>query len=258
MLVDSHCHLDKLNYTNLHADVAHVVANAKAQGVDYMLSVGVTLAAFPNMMELIRPFDNIFASCGVHPLDLEDGFDAKQLKASALDQKVIAIGETGLDYYYQTDSAPVQQEVFAQHIQIATEVEKPLIVHTRMAKDDTIALLKAENAQKIGGVLHCFTEDYAMAKAAIDLGFYISISGIVSFKKAVELQDVVKKLPLDCLLVETDSPYLAPMPYRGKENQPAYTRHVAEHIALLKGVSLEEVAKITSDNFFKLFSKAKR
>lgn len=258
MLVDSHCHLDKLNYDDLHTDVADVLQKAKMRGVDYMLSVGVTLDSFPAMMDKIRPFKNVFASCGVHPLDIESGVDYQRLKSLAMNERVVAIGETGLDYHYQPELAEKQKDVFRQHIRLAVELNKPLIVHTRMAQEDTLQLLKEENAQQVGGVFHCFTESYEMACAAIDMGFYISISGIVTFNKAAELKDVVRRLPLDKLLVETDSPYLAPIPYRGKENQPAYVRDVAEYVGLLKGVSAEDVARVTSDNFFRLFSMAKK
>lgn len=257
MLVDSHCHLDKLNYADLHPDVATVVNNAKAAGVDYLLSVSVTLAHFPAMLELTRPFSNVFASCGVHPMDIGEGVDMALLSKLAEDEKVVAIGETGLDYYYQTDDIALQQTAFRQHIQLAIKLQKPLIIHTRMAKEDTLTILKEEGAERVGGVLHCFTEDLDMAMAAIELGFYISISGIVSFKKATELHEVVRHLPLDKLLVETDSPYLAPVPYRGKENQPAYTREVAQAIALLKGLPVETIAAATTENFFRLFKKAK-
>ncbi len=258
VLVDSHCHLDKLNYNELHTDVADVLAKAQARGVEYFLSVGVTLNSFPAMMEMIAPFDNVFASCGVHPLDIEAGFDYDQLRKYASDDKVVAIGETGLDYHYQPELAEQQQDIFRQHIRLAIELNKPLIIHTRMAREDTIRILREEGAERCGGVLHCFTESLEMAVAAIELGFYISISGIVTFNKAAELKDVVSRLPLERLLVETDSPYLAPVPYRGKENQPAYVKEVAEYIGLLKGVSADEVARVSSENFFRLFSQAKR
>ncbi|WP_163391679.1 TatD family hydrolase [Enterovibrio norvegicus] len=258
MLVDSHCHLDKLDYDDLHTDVAEVIEKAKDRGVDYLLSVGVTLRSFPTMMNLIRPYPNVFASCGVHPLDIEEGFDFDQLRTLAADDRVVAIGETGLDYHYQPELAEKQQDVFRQHVRIAVELNKPLIIHTRMAREDTLRILREENAQKVGGVLHCFTDSFEMAEAAIELGFYISISGIVTFNKASELKDVVRRLPLEKLLVETDSPYLAPIPYRGKQNQPAYVREVAEYVGLLKGVSAEEVAATTTENFFKLFSTATR
>lgn len=258
MFVDSHCHLDKLDYNALHTDVASVVAKAKARGVEHILCVGVTLESFLSMHGLIAPFENVFAACGVHPLDLSGPIDVARLEQYASMPKVVALGETGLDYYYDDKSKSAQQQAFAQHIAVAKKLNKPLIVHTRMAKHDTLALLKNEDAQQVGGVLHCFTEDLAMAKAAIDLGFYISISGIVTFNKATELKEVVKALPMERLLLETDSPYLAPVPYRGKENQPAYVKEVADYIGVLKGMSGEQVGQITTDNFFNLFRFASR
>ncbi|MEJ2763145.1 YchF/TatD family DNA exonuclease [Photobacterium sp. MCCC 1A19761] len=258
MLVDSHCHLDKLDYEQLHTGVDDVLAKAKARGVDYFLSVGVTLKSFPTMMEMIEPYPHVFASCGVHPLDIEAGFDYEQLRAYAQHERVVAIGETGLDYHYQPELAEQQREIFRQHVRLAVELNKPLIIHTRMAREDTLRILREEGAEKCGGVLHCFTESLEMAQAAIELGFYISISGIVTFNKASELKNVVHQIPLERLLVETDSPYLAPVPHRGKQNQPAYVREVAEYIALLKGVSVEEVERVTTENFFSLFSRAQR
>lgn len=257
MLVDSHCHLDKLDYSALHTRVEDVLNKAKARGVGYMLSVGVTLDAFPAMMTLIAPYQHVFASCGVHPCDVGEELDIQRLTRYATNEKVVAIGETGLDYYYQTENKEAQIASFREHIRLAIALNKPLIIHTRMARDDTIRILQEEQAEKVGGVLHCFTEDYEMAQAAIKLGFYISISGIVTFNKAAELKDVVRRLPLSHLLIETDSPYLAPVPYRGKENQPAYVKEVADFVGLLKGVSGEEIARQTTENFFKLFSHAK-
>ncbi|WP_415720840.1 TatD family hydrolase [Photobacterium ganghwense] len=258
MLVDSHCHLDKLDYDKLHTGIDDVLAKAKARGVDYFLSVGVTLNSFPDMMAMIEPHENVFASCGVHPLDIEAGFDYDKLKEYAQNERVVAIGETGLDYHYQPELAEQQKEVFRQHVRLAVELNKPLIIHTRMAREDTMQILREEGAEKCGGVLHCFTESLDMAREAIEIGFYISISGIVTFNKASDLKHVVSELPLECLLVETDSPYLAPIPHRGKQNQPAYVREVAEYIALLKGVSVEEVEAVTTKNFFTLFSQAKQ
>ncbi|PSV58381.1 TatD family hydrolase [Photobacterium sp. GB-3] len=258
MLVDSHCHLDKLDYDKLHTGIDDVLNKAKERGVEYFLSVGVTLAAFPKMMEMIAPYENIFASCGIHPLDVESGYNYEQFKAFAQHERVVAIGETGLDYHYQPDTAALQQEIFRQQVRVAVELNKPLIIHTRMAREDTMRILREEGAQKCGGVLHCFTESLEMALDAIELGFYISISGIVTFNTASDLKNVVSQLPLDRLLVETDSPFLAPMPYRGKQNQPAYTREVAQYIALLKGVSVEEVERATTENFFTLFPLAKK
>lgn len=253
-IVDSHCHLDALDYENLHKDVADVVEKAKQRGVQHLLAVGVTLKRFEQMYDVLKPFSEISLACGVHPLDLDDEpFDAKRLLALARDEKVIAIGEMGLDYYYSVENKDLQQSVFAQQIAVANELNKPIIVHTRSAREDTIALLKENNAQQCGGVLHCFTEDWDMAKQALDLGFYISISGIITFKNAEALREVVRRVPLDRLLVETDSPYLAPVPYRGKQNQPAYTREVCDYIATLRGVSSEEFALITTQNFERLF-----
>lgn len=183
----------------------------------------------------------------------EEPFDYQRLLRLAQDEKVVAIGETGLDYYYSIENKSLQQSVFAQQIEIANQLSKPVIVHTRSARDDTIAILRENNAQKCGGVLHCFTENWGMAKQALDLGFYISISGIITFKNAQELRDVVRQVPLERLLVETDSPYLAPVPYRGKQNQPAYTREVCEYVATLKGLSAEDFAQITTQNFERLF-----
>ncbi|UJF19924.1 TatD family hydrolase [Vibrio sp. SS-MA-C1-2] len=253
MLIDSHCHLDKLNYDELHTGIDDVLEKAKQQGVTNILSVGVTLASFPAMLEMIEPYPEVFASCGVHPLDLENGFDAEMLSLLASNPRVIAIGETGLDYHYHPEHAEIQQHAFRQQIRIAKELNKPLIIHTRQAREDTLRLLREEGADQVGGVIHCFTEDWEFAQQAMALGFYISISGIVTFNKASELKDVVSRLPLERLLVETDAPYLAPVPYRGKENQPAYVKEVAQYVALLKGISFEEVAEQTSENFKNLF-----
>ena len=256
MIIDSHCHLDKLSYEKNNTTLDDVVQNALNNGVSHILSVCVKLDEFEEMLNMIKNYDNIFASCGVHPLDITDSIDTDLLFKFASNDKVIAIGETGLDYYYDKTNNFMQQDSFRKHIDIAKKIRKPLIIHTRSARKDTIDILINEKSDDIGGVLHCFTESYEMAKKAIDLGFYISISGIVTFKKAHELQDVVKKLPLDRLLVETDSPYLAPVPHRGKENQPAYVRYVAECIATLKNISFDEVAKVTTRNFNNLFIKS--
>lgn len=253
MFVDSHCHLDKLNYEELHHGVDDVIAKARAANVKQLLTVGVTLDSFPNMIEMISDYDEVFASCGVHPLDVESPFELDKLKEYASHSKVIAIGETGLDYHYQPETAELQRTRFKQHVSLAVEINKPLIIHTRNARQDTLDILKQGGAEKCGGVIHCFTENLAFAKAAMDLGFYISISGIVTFKAAVELKEVVKALPLDRLLIETDSPYLAPVPHRGKENQPAYVVEVAQYIAQLKGESLGKVAEQTTKNFQNLF-----
>ncbi|MBD1557948.1 YchF/TatD family DNA exonuclease [Vibrio sp. S9_S30] len=253
MFVDSHCHLDKLNYEELHSGVADVVAKAEKAKIEHLLSVGVTLESFPKMMEMIEPFTNVSASCGVHPLDVESAFCFDKLYDYARHPRVIAIGETGLDYHYKPETKALQLKRFEQQIALAVEVDKPLIIHTRNAREDTLKHLREGDAQKCGGVIHCFTEDLPFAEAAMELGFYISISGIVTFRAATELKEVVKALPLDRLLIETDSPYLAPVPHRGKENQPAYVVEVAQYIAQLKNVSLDDVAQVTTRNFRNLF-----
>ena len=190
----------------------------------------------------------------MHPLDLEDEpFNYDRLLQLAAHPKVVAVGEIGLDYYYSADNKALQQEVFAQQVQAANVLNKPVIIHTRAAREDTIRILRENDAQKCGGVLHCFTENLEMAKQGLDLGFYISFSGIITFKNAEEIRAVARQVPLDRLLVETDSPYLAPVPYRGKQNQPAYVREVCEYVATLKGVSVEEFAQITTQNFERLF-----
>ena len=237
MFVDSHCHLDKLNYQDLHENIADVVAKAESARVESMLSVGVTMDSFPSMLEAIKPFKNVYASCGVHPLDVESDFDFDKFKQYAQDPRVVAIGETGLDYHYQPETAELQKERFKQQVEVAVALNKPLIIHTRNAREDTLQILREGGAEQCGGVIHCFTEDLEFAEQAMKLGFYISISGIVTFRQATELKEVVKALPLERLLIETDSPYLAPVPHRGKENQPAYVVEVAAYIAQLKGCS---------------------
>lgn len=253
MFVDSHCHLDKLNYDELHDGIQDVLNKAKAANVEQLLSVGVTLDSFPAMMELIKPYPQIKASCGVHPLDVESDFCLEQFKRYVEDECVVAVGETGLDYHYQPETADLQKCRFEQQVDVAVDVNKPLIIHTRNARQDTLDILRNGHAERCGGVIHCFTEDLPFAQAAMDLGFYISISGIVTFRQAKELKEVVKQLPLERLLIETDSPYLAPIPHRGKENQPAYVVEVAAYIAQLKGVSLTEVAEKTTKNYHDLF-----
>lgn len=253
MFVDSHCHLDKLDYNDLHIDVADVVKKARQVKVEQLLSVGVTLDSFAKMLELIDPFDMVHASCGVHPLDVESPFCLDKMKTFASHPKVVAIGETGLDYHYKPETKALQRERFEQQVALAVELNKPLIIHTRQAREDTLDILRHGGADKCGGVIHCFTEDLAFAEAAMALGFYISISGIVTFRQATELKEVVKQIPLERLLIETDSPYLAPVPHRGKENQPAYVVEVAAYIAQLKNISLAEVGEKTTQNYKDLF-----
>lgn len=254
MLVDSHCHI---NFDPLAAQVADVLKNAAQQGVGHMLCVAVNLEAFPEVRALAHAHANVFASVGVHPNE-RDGQDPsiEELLALAQDPRVVAIGETGLDYYRSEGDLTWQQERFRRHIAAAKASGRPLIIHTREAAADTLAILRAERAQDIGGVMHCFSEDWAAAQAALDLNFYISFSGIVTFKSAAALREVARRVPADRLLVETDAPYLAPVPHRGKTNEPAYVRHVAQCLAELRGVSLDELAAQTTDNFFKLFNRA--
>ncbi|WP_350431049.1 YchF/TatD family DNA exonuclease [Shewanella sp. H8] len=256
MLIDSHCHLDRLKAAPDSASLQTIMNNAKAQGVDYLLCVNVRQQGFEAMRDKVAAFNNVFLSSGVHPLDVQEGLNIEDIKRFAEDPRVVAIGETGLDYFYSNDTKILQQQCFEQQIALAVEVNKPLIVHTRDAREDTINMLKSGNADKVGGVLHCFTESWEMAKAAIDLGFYISVSGIVTFKNAGELRSVIRQVPKYRLLVETDSPYLAPVPHRGQENQPAYVRDVAEFVAELRGEKFEELAQYTTDNFFNLFNDA--
>ncbi len=258
MLVDSHCHLDLLDHGALGVDLDGALAQAREQGVERMLCVSITLEAFPAMLALVEAHEGVYASVGVHPNERE-GRDPTSEELIALAQsspRIVAIGETGLDYFRSSGDMHWQQERFRRHIAAARACGLPLIVHMRDANTDTLAILRDEGAAETGGVLHCFTGDAATARAAMALGFYISFSGIVTFTSARELQQVAAEIPEDRLLVETDSPYLAPVPYRGKSNQPAYTRQVAERIAALRGVSYERIAAATTDNFFRLFAKA--
>ncbi len=258
MFVDSHCHLDRLKQATNKEEIAQLLNQARQRGVTHFLCVNIDATSYPNMKDLVSGLPDVSLSCGIHPLYLEHQPDFQLVAQYAEDEEVVAIGETGLDYYYSAESKAIQQNYFEQHIELACKVKKPLIVHTRDARADTIALLKANHADRASGVLHCFTENWDMAKAALDLGFYISLSGIVTFKNAVALQDIAKKLPLDRLLIETDSPYLAPVPHRSKENQPSYVVEVANYLATLRQETLAELAQATTDNFFTLFNKAKK
>lgn len=251
MFVDSHCHLDRLDKSP--EELAELLTFAQRRGVEHFLCVAVSVKDFPAMMDVISGFDNVSASCGVHPLHQEDACSYQDLLAMASREDVVAVGETGLDYFYSADTKAVQLTSFVDHIKVANVLNKPLIIHTRDAREDTISLLKEHKSPSTKGVLHCFTESWEMAEAAIDMGFYISISGIVTFHSAKELQQVVKKVPLENLLIETDSPWLAPVPYRGKPNQPGYVLEVAEFIAQLKGISVEELGRVTTNNFYDLF-----
>tara|TARA_R110002153_G_scaffold44470_15_gene125348 strand:- start:2344 stop:3135 length:792 start_codon:yes stop_codon:yes gene_type:complete len=252
VFVDSHCHLDRLDKSNEELQALLTFANRR--GVEHFLCVCVSVIDFPAMLKKVQGLANVSVSCGVHPLHQEDACDFDTLLATATHPDVVAIGETGLDYFYSAETKDVQLQSFVDHIKVANTLKKPLIIHTRDAREDTIRLLKEHKAADTIGVLHCFTESWQMAQEAIELGFYISISGIVTFKTATELQDVVKRIPLDRLLIETDSPWLAPVPYRGKQNQPGYVREVGEFIANLRGISVEELAEVTTRNFYQLFN----
>lgn len=252
MFIDSHCHI---NFPELADNLDEVLATMRANQVSDALCVSVDLEKFPQILALAEQHDNIYASVGVHPdYELEAEPTQEELVRLAKHPKVIAIGETGLDYFRLTGDLEWQRKRFRTHIRAAVESGKPLIIHTRSAAADTLRLMQEENADKIGGVMHCFTESLEVALAAIEMNFYISFSGIVTFKKAFELKEVATKIPLERMLIETDSPYLAPVPFRGKLNQPGYVKHVAEEIAKLRGISVEEVGLATSANFNKLFN----
>ena len=252
MFVDSHCHLD---FPELAADLPQLLAAMREHGVTHALCIGVDLPAWPNVVALARAHANLYATVGVHP-DYTDTPEptVAGLVALAATPKVVAIGETGLDYYRLQGDLAWQRERFRTHIRAARETGKPLVIHTRAAAEDTLAIMRDERAAEAGGVMHCFTESWDVARAALDLGFHISFSGIVTFRNAVELKDVARRVPLDRMLIETDSPYLAPVPHRGKRNQPAWVRHVGEEIARLRGIATEAVAAATSANFFRLFN----
>ena len=254
MLVDSHCHLD---FPDLAARLPEILAKMAANQVQAAVCIGVNLEDFPQVLALAEQQPNLYATVGVHPeyTDVDEPDEAR-LVALAAHPKVIAIGETGLDYYWQKDQPEWQRERFLTHIRAAQQCGKPLVVHTRDSAADTLRLMKEAGADRVGGVMHCFTESWEVARQALDLGFYISFSGIVTFKNAAIVKEVAQRCPLDRILVETDSPYLAPTPYRGKQNQPAYVRHVAEEIARLREISLEDVTAATTENFFTLFKHA--
>jgi TatD DNase family protein len=254
MLVDSHCHLD---FPELTEDFPRLLGLMQRNDVACAVCIGVNLEDFPRVLSLAEAHPQILASVGVHPeaVDVREP-TVSELVRLAQHPKVIAIGETGLDYYWHKDAPEWQRDRFRVHIRAAREAGKPLVIHNREATADTLRLLAEEGAGQAGGVLHCFTETWEVAEAALAMGFFISLSGIVTFKNALSVKEVACRVPLDRLLIETDAPYLAPAPYRGKTNQPGYVKHVAEEIARLRGIALEEVAKATTANFFRLFRQA--
>lgn len=255
MLVDSHCHL---NFPEFRNNMPALRAAMQSEGVGHALCISVTLPDFPQVLAVAEAYDNFFASVGVHP-DYEDEpeYSDEHLLELASHPKVVAIGETGLDYFRLQGDLEWQRERFRRHIRVAKQAQKPLVIHTRNAAEDTLRIMREEHAEEVGGVMHCFTESLEVAEAAIELGFYISFSGILTFKNALAIKEVAKALPLERILVETDSPYLAPVPYRGKTNQPAYVRYVAEELANLRGISYQEVEEATTANFFRLFKDAR-
>jgi TatD DNase family protein len=255
MLVDSHCHLD---FPDLAANLPQILALMQQNGVGCAVCIGVNLENLPRILALAEANPHILASVGVHP----ESTDVREPSVADLVQlathpKIIAIGETGLDYYWHKDAPKWQRERFRTHIRAARETGKPLVIHTRDSAADTLRLMEEEKAGEVGGIMHCFTETWEVAEAAIAQGFHISLSGIVTFKNAHVLKDVARRVPLDRLLVETDAPYLAPVPYRGKVNQPGYVKHVAEEIARLRGLDYQTVVDATTENFFRLFPEAR-
>lgn len=257
-LVDSHCHLDMLDESPDLLELPKILDRAKENDVKYLLNVSVSLATFPTVLKIAESYPFISASVGLHPNEQAEDVNVDILLNHAQSEKVVAIGETGLDYFRSTGDLTWQQERFRAHIEAAKTVKKPLIVHTRAAREDTLRILEEEKANQVGGVMHCFTEDWATAKKALDQDFYISFSGIITFKNATDIQEVAKNVPLDRLLIETDAPYLAPNPHRGKTNEPAYVRHTALFLANLRQISIEDLAEATTHNFFTLFKGAKR
>lgn len=260
LLVDSHCHIDFPDFVGRETELLAEMAN---NNVGWALIAGVTLERFPAVSLLAETHRQVFAAVGVHPdTEGESGSvqepDVDTLVALSAHPRVVAIGETGLDYYRLKGDLEWQRERFRVHIRAAKATGKPLIIHTRESADDTLRVLREEGAGEVGGVFHCFTETIAVAQGALDLGFHISLSGIVTFKNALQIKEVAKMVPIERLLVETDSPYLAPVPFRGKQNQPAWVKHVAEEVARLRGISFDALATATTDNFFRLFKGAVR
>lgn len=255
MFVDSHCHLNLLKLDQYNGDLTALLDTARSVGVEHILCVATDLESSKAVINIAEQYPDVSASVGVHPSDkMDQEPTVEDLVFLASNPKVIAIGETGLDYHYNDSGLDMMRERFRIHVRTARAVNKPLIIHSRDAREDTMNILCEENAESVGGVMHCFTESWEMAQEALTIGFYISISGIVTFKNAADVADVAKRTPLDRLLIETDAPFLAPVPYRGKQNEPQYVRFVAEKIAELKGLSVDKVAEITTQNFNSLFS----
>lgn len=257
MLVDSHCHLD---FPELAADREGVMARMQQAGVRYALTISTTLTTFLAVRQVAHERTNVWCSAGVHPDERRDEREVTcdDLIEMARDPRVVAIGETGLDYFRVEGDTEWQRERFRAHIRAARACRKPLVIHTRAAAEDTLRIMREEGAEEAGGVMHCFTESWEVAEGAMAMGFHISFSGIVTFKNAASLKEVARRVPPDRMLVETDSPYLAPVPHRGKTNEPAFVKHVADEVARLRGVPAEDVARATTENFFRLFRDAHR
>ena len=254
MLIDSHCHLDRIDLKPYEDDFSCFMTAAKENQLENLLCIAIDLESYPAMLDLVLNFPEISLTVGVHP-------NVKECKDPSVDElvalgklnKIIGIGETGLDYFRSEGDLSWQHQRFRNHIRAAKILKKPLIIHTREAKADTLKILKDEGGEEIGGIIHCFTEDWEFAQKALDLNFYISFSGIITFNNATTIRDVVKKIPSDKFLIETDSPYLAPVPFRGRPNYPIYVRYVAEQVAELRGITVNKVADITTNNFYNLF-----
>ncbi len=259
MLTDSHCHLDRIDLSPYNNDFSCFVETAKDNQIEHMLSIGIDLESYPEMCKLVKDYQCIAVTVGVHP-NVQQGTDPSVNELIALGEKdhVVGIGETGLDYFRSEGDLTWQHNRFRNHIRAAKILHKPLIIHSRDAKEDTLKILQEENAGETGGVIHCFTEDWDMAERALDLNFYISFSGIVTFNSAKQIKEAAKKVPANRLLIETDSPYLAPVPFRGKPNYPTYVRFVAEHIAELRGTAFNKIADFTTANYYSLFSISTR
>ncbi len=254
MLIDSHCHLDRIDLQPYQNDFASFMYEADNNQIEHMLSIAIDLESFPAMYGLVAAYPKISATVGVHP-NIQDCDEPSvgDLVALGQSKKIVGIGETGLDYFRSEGDLTWQHQRFRNHIRAAKKLNKPLIIHVRDAKDDTLRILKEEEAGEVGGVIHCFTENWEFAQKVMDLDFYISFSGIITFNSAKEIKEVAKKIPLNRFLIETDSPYLAPVPFRGKPNYPIYVRYVAEQIAELRGVSGNKIAGKSTENFYNLF-----
>jgi len=254
MLIDSHCHLDRIDLMPYQNDFANFMAAVGDKKIEHLLTIAIDLESYPAMLALVSDYPQISVTVGVHP-NVHDGKEptVEELIELGRPDKVIGIGETGLDYFRSEGDLGWQQQRFRNHINAAKALKKPLIIHTREAKSDTLRILQEENASEVGGIIHCFTEDWAFAQSALDLNFYISFSGIVTFNSAKEIKNVAKKIPSDRFLIETDSPYLAPVPHRGKPNYPTYVSYVAEHIAELRSTTFVKIADQSTNNFRTLF-----